>query len=51
MHAKMLPIPAGEFLMGSPNDEAGRSDDEGPQRTVTVSSFWLSQTEVTEKQW
>jgi len=28
-------IPAGEFMMGSPEDEEGRYDDEGPQRLVT----------------
>jgi formylglycine-generating enzyme required for sulfatase activity len=34
----MVMIPAGEFLMGSPDD--GLSfDDERPQRTVFVSSF------------
>ncbi|MBN1593658.1 MAG: hypothetical protein JW941_10495, partial [Candidatus Coatesbacteria bacterium] len=30
----MLPIPAGSFLMGSPDDEEGRWDNEVPQRTV-----------------
>ena len=27
----MVPIPGGTFLMGSPEDEEGRQDDEGPQ--------------------
>src|SRR6478672_6622795 len=33
---EMIPIPGGEFLMGSPKDEAGRGDDEGPQVRVKV---------------
>lgn len=43
----MLPIPGGKFLMGSPEDEDGRREDEGPQREVEVSPFWMSETEVT----
>ena len=27
---KMIPIPGGSFRMGSPDDEEGRDDDEGP---------------------
>jgi formylglycine-generating enzyme required for sulfatase activity len=27
----MTPIPGGEFVMGSPDSEADRKDDEGPQ--------------------
>ncbi len=45
-------IPAGEFLMGSPVSEQGRSDNEGPQRTVTIARPLLMQTtEVTQSQW
>jgi formylglycine-generating enzyme required for sulfatase activity len=29
-------IPAGSFLMGSPETEAGRDDDEGPRHEVTI---------------
>jgi len=47
----MISIPEGSFLMGSPVDEEGRYENEGPQRTVNVSAFWMSETEVTEKQW
>ncbi len=44
-------IYGGTFLMGSPEDEEGRDDDEGPQRSVTVESFALGRTEVTFDQW
>ena len=38
-------IPPGRFLMGSPEDEPGRDDDEGPQHEVTLANgFWLFDT-------
>ncbi len=43
----MVPIPGGEFLMGSPDSEADRKDDESPQHKVKVSPFWMGKTEVT----
>jgi formylglycine-generating enzyme required for sulfatase activity len=43
----MVPIKGGTFLMGSPADEKGRKTDEGPQRRVTVSPFWIGKHEVT----
>lgn len=47
----MLPIPGGEFVMGSPDTEPDRSDDEGPQRRVAVSPFWMSKCEITWDQY
>lgn len=44
---EMLPIPGGEFLLGSPADEADRSADEGPQVRVLVPPFWMGKCEVT----
>jgi len=45
-------IPSGRFLMGSPENEQGRSSDEGPQHQVTISrGFWLGETPVTQQQW
>ncbi len=44
---KMLPIKAGSFLMGSPATEKGRSEDEGPQKTFSVSAFWMGAYEIT----
>ncbi|MBN1592764.1 MAG: SUMF1/EgtB/PvdO family nonheme iron enzyme [Candidatus Coatesbacteria bacterium] len=47
----MISIPAGSFVMGSPESEEGRRNDEGPQRTVELPAFMISETEITEKQW
>lgn len=44
---EMIPIPGGEFVMGSPDTEAGRLADEGPQFTVIVEPFWMAKTELT----
>jgi formylglycine-generating enzyme required for sulfatase activity len=45
-------VPAGEFTMGSPPDEPGRLEVEGPQRTVTIASpFWVGRYEVTFAEW
>jgi formylglycine-generating enzyme required for sulfatase activity len=43
----MVPIPGGEFVMGSPEGETGRKPDEGPQHKVKISPFWMEQCEVT----
>lgn len=44
---KMIVIPGGEFLMGSPEDEFGREKNEGPQHKVVLKSFAMSETAVT----
>ncbi|HET6422123.1 MAG TPA: formylglycine-generating enzyme family protein [Planctomycetaceae bacterium] len=44
---KLVPIPGGEFLMGSPDQEEGRNEDEGPQHKVKVEPFWMATTETT----
>ena len=44
---RMMPVPGGEFLMGSPAAEAGRAAEEGPPRRVTLPPFWIAQCEVT----
>ena len=43
----MVGLPGGTFRMGSPDDEAGRDADEGPQVDVTVAPFWIGTHEVT----
>ena len=43
----MVPVPAGTFLFGSPANEVGRQEDEGPQREVAIDAFWMMSTEAT----
>ena len=43
----LVPIPGGEFVMGSPDDEEGREKDEGPQHPVKIAPFWMGTKEVT----
>ena len=45
-------IEPGTFVMGSPETEEGRAEDEGPQHEVTISrGFWLGKYEVPQQQW
>jgi len=48
---EMVSIPEGTFLMGSPNNEVGRADNEGPQHRVTLPTFWMSKFPITQAQW
>lgn len=48
---EMVPIPGGKFVMGSPETEANRNEDEGPQHEVEVSPFWMSKFEITWNQY
>lgn len=43
----MVWIPAGAFLMGSPNSETGREADETLHQVTLPNGFWLESTEVT----
>lgn len=44
---ELVPVRGGTFVMGSPESETGRGDDEGPQHQVTVQPFWIGRFEVT----
>ena len=48
---RMVAVPGGSFRMGSPENEPFRGADESPQRNVTVSSFFMGETEVTWDQY
>jgi eukaryotic-like serine/threonine-protein kinase len=49
---RMRWIPSGTFVMGSPETEVGRDDDEGPQHEVTLTrGYWLGETPVTQALW
>jgi formylglycine-generating enzyme required for sulfatase activity len=48
----MVVVPAGEFMMGSPEHEAERGNDEGPRRKVTIAKhFAVGKFEVTFAEW
>jgi formylglycine-generating enzyme required for sulfatase activity len=45
-------IPRGSFQMGSPDDEPGRWDDEGPRHWVTLTrGYWMMDTPCTQALW
>ncbi len=49
---ELVYIEPGTFMMGSPEDEEARCDNEGPQHRVTLTSgFYMGVTEVTRAQW
>lgn len=54
---EMVVIPAGKFMMGSPETEKGRSTNpdqgpmEGPQRLVTVQQFAAGKFDITKAEW
>jgi formylglycine-generating enzyme required for sulfatase activity len=47
----MVEIPAGSFMMGSPESEKGRSKDESPQHQVNVPAFAMGKFAVTQEQY
>ena len=49
---ELVVVPSGSFMMGSPGSEAGRYDDEGPVRRVTIAHpFAVGVYEVTFEEW
>jgi formylglycine-generating enzyme required for sulfatase activity len=48
---KFILIPAGSFIMGSPESEMGRQKDEKQHKVIISKSFYMSETEVTQGQW
>ena len=47
----MVLIPGGSFMMGSPTTEPARRDNEGPQRKVTISPFYMGIYPVTQTEY
>lgn len=48
----MVFIPSGTFLMGSPTNEVGHYETEGPQTAVTISrGYWMGKYEVTQEEY
>ena len=48
---EMVEIPSGTFYMGSPKNEAGRTNSEGPRHQVTVKSFFIAKYPLTQAQY
>lgn len=44
-------IPPGRFLMGSPEDEHDRNDDERQHEVILTRGFWLAETACTQALW
>ncbi len=51
LELEMIRIPAGEFMMGSPENEHQRFDHESPQHQVEISEFFMGRYPVTQAQW
>jgi formylglycine-generating enzyme required for sulfatase activity len=51
INLEMVPIPAGTFMMGSPDSEAGRSSDETHHKVTISKPFYLGKYQVTQAQW
>ena len=49
LSVEVVAIPEGRFRMGSPEDEEGRYDEEGPVHEVTMSAFECMKTPVTRQ--
>lgn len=48
---ELVRIPGGEFLMGSPDSEDDRDDNEGPQHTVQVTEFYMGRYPLTNEEY
>lgn len=49
---EMIVVPAGSFTIGSPPDEAGRAQDEGPQKQIQIGRpFAVGRYEITRGQY
>ena len=49
---EMIVVPAGSFMMGSPDTEDGRDDDEGPHHRVDIDyTFAVGVYELTFDEW
>lgn len=48
---ELVVIPGGQFWMGSPDTEAERDPNEGPQHRVTIAPLSMSKFPITQAQW
>lgn len=47
----MIPVEGGNFMMGSLDSDPAHKADEGPQHPVSISAFWMGETEITWDQY
>lgn len=48
---KMVKVEGGTFMMGAPASDAEAYSDEVPQHSVTLSEYYIAETEVTQALW
>ena len=48
---KMIYVEGGTFTMGCTSEQTGCENDEKPAHEVTVSNFYIGETEVTQLLW
>ena len=48
---KMIRVDGGSFVMGSPDNDPDAHDDEKPQHEVTLSDYYIGETQVTQALW
>ena len=48
---RMIAVPGGEFTLGSPENEPFRRSDEGPEKRVRISAFFMAETEISWQQY
>ena len=47
----MIKVDGGTFMMGATDDDTEAREDERPRHSVTLSDYWICETEVTQALW
>lgn len=47
----MIPVDGGTFMMGATSEQEDADDDEKPLHQVTLNSYYIAETEVTQELW
>lgn len=48
---RLVTVPKGSFMMGSPTTEPGRGSDEVQHAVTLTTDFWMAESEVTQRQY
>ena len=48
---KMIAVKGGTFTMGATSEQTGATSDESPTHSVTLSDYYIGETEVTQELW